>query len=143
MIRDFNTTDLASVLTIWLQASIAAHDFVPAAYWEDKLDDMRSIYLPASTTFVFESSEGDVLGFLSLVDNYIAALFVDPEAQGAGIGTQLMDYAKSKYQSLALGVYSKNEKSVHFYHKQGFVILGEQEEPHTKEMETLMSYTNG
>lgn len=143
MIRAFNSADLEPVLTIWLEASIAGHDFVAAAYWEGKVKDMRSVYLPASTTFVFENSDGNLVGFLSLVDNYIAALFVNPQTQGRGVGTQLMDYVKSRYASLALSVYSKNEKSIDFYHKQGFVIVGEQEEPHTKEMETLMSYNNG
>lgn len=61
MIREFITSDMDSVLSIWLESSVKAHDFVDGAFWESKLDDMRNIYLPASETHVYESS-GEVKG---------------------------------------------------------------------------------
>ena len=68
---------------------------------------MREVYIPASETFVFEDSSG-VLGFYSLLDNQLAALFVDPAHQGKGFGKQLLDHAKCLRKALSLAVYKKN-----------------------------------
>ena len=140
MIRRFEKKDEEAVIRIWLDASIKAHNFVPAAYWQSKVKDMRELYLPQSDTLVIESN-GVIEGFISLLENYIAAIFVAPETQGRGIGKQLMEHVKKDLPHLHLSVYSKNKKAIDFYKKQGFEIQKEQTEPHTGEMETLMAYT--
>lgn len=140
MIRVFEQQDMDKVVSIWLDASLIAHDFIPATYWREKAADMREVYLPESDTFVYENEQQQLQGFLSLVDNYIAAVFVAPDAQGQGIGQTLMQYAKAKYPTLSLGVYSRNSRSVAFYLRQGFVVKGEQTEPNTGEMETIMEF---
>ncbi|MDC7232229.1 MAG: GNAT family N-acetyltransferase, partial [Spirochaetales bacterium] len=50
---------------------------------------MRTLYIPASETFVFEQNS-DVVGFYSLHEDRLAAIFVLPELQGQGIGKQLL-----------------------------------------------------
>lgn len=142
MIRSFENKDLDCIITIWLKASILAHDFVEQNYWIKKSDDMRKIHLPSSNTFVFLDPENSIIGFISLVKNYIAALFVTPEWQGKGIGKQLMDFAKQQHPILELGVYSKNSNSIVFYKKQGFKIVEKQVDPYTGEEETVMVYSN-
>ena len=140
IIRPFEKRDEEQVLTIWLEASIIAHDFIPEEYWKEKVSDMRDIYLPSSKTYIY-SQEEEVKGFLSLVDNYIAALFVSPKEQGKGIGKELMQHAKSLFSMLELGVYSKNEKSVAFYEKQGFQVIKERLDEPTGHKELVMRYT--
>ena len=80
MIRPLEPEDTDTVLEIWLRSSVAAHDFVPRSYWEGKLDEMRTRYLPDSRTFVYQDESAEsVCGFVSLVENYVAALFVHPD----------------------------------------------------------------
>lgn len=105
MIRPFRPDDLEPVLAIWLAASIRAHDFIAPAFWASKLDDMRDIYLPAAQIWVDER-EGEVLGFVALVGNALAAIFVAPSAQGGGIGSALIEQAKTVRERLELTVYS-------------------------------------
>ncbi|SJN54311.1 putative N-acetyltransferase YjaB [Vibrio ruber DSM 16370] len=83
MIRKYNEEDLDSVLDIWLKASVKAHDFVSAEFWESQIENMRNIYIPASEVCVFET-ESQVVGFYALYENTLAALFVVPELQGKG-----------------------------------------------------------
>ncbi|NMR77527.1 GNAT family N-acetyltransferase, partial [Vibrio alginolyticus] len=52
MIRKYNENDMGSVLEIWLNASVKAHDFISAEFWESQLENMRNIYIPASETYV-------------------------------------------------------------------------------------------
>ncbi len=80
MIREFEKKDIETIIRIWLDASIIAHDFIGPNYWRNKTDDMRNLYLPSSNTYIYENS-GKILGFLSMVENNIAALFVLPESQ--------------------------------------------------------------
>jgi putative acetyltransferase len=129
------------VLNIWLEASIGAHGFVEREFWESKIDDMRETYIPASDTYVF-SENGTVKGFFSLHGDSLAAMFVSPDAQGKGIGQQLMNEAKSLRKKLNLTVYRENKKSIQFYRKCGFKEVKERVDEHTGHIEILMEYSS-
>lgn len=141
MIRAFESSDMNDVLNIWLEASIRAHSFVGKEFWESRVDDMREIYIPASDTYVF-SENGTVKGFFSLHADSLAAMFVSPDAQGKGIGQQLMNKAKSLRRKLNLTVYRENEKSIQFYRKCGFKPVKERADEHTGHIEILMEYSS-
>lgn len=139
MIRTFEPRDMDRLLEIWLSASIKAHDFIDASFWQANIDSMRDVYIPASETFIIEDSSG-VLGFYSLLDNQLAALFVDPAHQGNGFGKQLLDHAKCLRNELSLAVYKENTPSVGFYTSQGFKRVKEQIDEQTGHAEFLMCY---
>lgn len=139
MIRTFEPRDMDRLLEIWLSASIKAHDFIDASFWQSNTESMRDVYIPASETFVIEDSSG-VLGFYSLLDNQLAALFVDPAHQGNGFGKQLLDHAKCLRNELSLAVYKENTPSVGFYTSQGFKRVKEQIDEKTGLAEFLMCY---
>ncbi len=139
MIRPFRPDDLEPVLAIWLAASIRAHDFIAPAFWASKLDDMRDIYLPAAQIWVDER-KGEVLGFIALVGDVLAAIFVAPSAQGGGIGSALIEQAKTVRERLELTVYSANAASVAFYRRHGFAVISEQLDPHTGHPELAMAW---
>ena len=139
MIRAFESSDMSKVLEIWLETSIRAHGFVEKEYWESRLDDMREKYIPGSETYVF-CENGIVTAFFSLHGDSLAAIFVSPDAQGKGIGRQLMDKAKSLRHRLDLTVYRENERSVRFYRKCGFVPVEERIDKHTGHAELVMVY---
>jgi len=137
MIRDMHSQDTEAILDIWLRASIQAHGFISENFWRSQQDAMRNIYLPSAKSRVFES-EGQVCGFYSLNQNALAALFVEPEHQGAGIGTQLLADAKIRRSTLELAVYSANVPARRFYARHGFVVLRDRPDEHTAHLETLM-----
>lgn len=137
MIRSFKQSDIENILNVWLKASIEAHSFMPAEYWESKVNDMREIYLPASENYVYED-DVEILGFISIYQNNLAALFVSPSTQGNGIGSKLIEYIKDKYKKLNLCVYKENKNSIAFYKKHGFTIAGERIDEHTGHPEINM-----
>ncbi len=139
MIRKFQQTDIDQVISIWLEASITAHDFIESAFWKSKAKDMREIYIPSGETYVFEEEE-IIKGFVSMYKDTIAAIFVSPNYQGIGIGTQLMTKSKEIREKLNLAVYTENHKSIEFYKKCGFKIEIEQIDEHTGHYELLMVY---
>lgn len=109
MIRLFVATDSKEVVELWYEASVLAHDFIAPEYWQEKKEDMAQIYIPNSETYVYEK-EKHILGFVSLIENYIAAIFVAPNQQGKGIGKELMQFVKQKKSTLELGVYAKKHQ---------------------------------
>jgi putative acetyltransferase len=139
MIRKYAKGDLEAVLDIWLEASARAHDFVGREFWESRLDDMRTIYLPASENHVYEMDSG-MVGFCSLHGDGLAALFVLPEHQGQGVGTALLDHAKARRPRLHLSVYKENRAACGFYLSQGFSVVREQPDEHTGHLEYTMVF---
>jgi putative acetyltransferase len=139
MIRKYQKADMDQILDIWLSASVKAHAFIESVFWESKVSEMRDFYLPASETFVFESG-AQIAGFYSLYENTLAAVFVAPSLQGKGVGTALIDDAKSRRECLQLTVYRENDPSIHFYKKHGFISLGEQMDERTGHPELVMEY---
>jgi len=138
-IRPFLPADMDAVLRIWLEASIRAHDFVAPEFWEERVDAMRNEYLPASEVWVLEEFE-TIQGFCALHGDTLEALFVAPDAQGAGIGKELMQYVQSMRQRLELCVFSRNDISVAFYKRHDFTPVREQTDPHTGAAELVMEW---
>ncbi|GAF12398.1 acetyltransferase [Bacillus sp. JCM 19046] len=138
-IRVYQTSDLDSIINIWNNASVQAHDFVDPLFWEERQHDMRNVYIPHSETYVLEQAE-ELIGFLSLVDEKLAALFVDPTKQQRGHGQALLDFAKTIRDHIELNVYKQNSAAVSFYIKNGFAIKEELIDAQTQQLEYLMEW---
>jgi len=104
MIRDFQNHDIDTVMKIWLETNTTAHDFIENGYWHSNFDAVKKI-LPNATIFVYEHN-GSVRGFIGLMDSYIAGIFICNELQSKGIGKQLLNYVKYKYNELTLQVFN-------------------------------------
>lgn len=141
MIKLCDKQNVTEVLEIWLEASIQAHGFIPADFWKSKLEDMENIYLPNAETWVHIQDE-KVLGFLCLVESTLAAIFVHPQHQGIGIGSELLNKAKERRNRLELCVYRLNEHSLLFYKSHGFQVVKEQVDETTGQAELLMRFVD-
>ena len=139
MIRQATPDDADTILDVWLLASLQAHDFIPAAFWWQQQEAMRARYLPAAQIWVCER-QGEVQGFVALVNDYVAALFVRPDCQQNGIGRALLDTAKQQRHTLTLRVYCENDIAVNFYCNQGFSIIAEGTDAATSQPELYMEY---
>ena len=137
MIRPFRMTDLDQVLAIWLEANVRAHDFIAPEYWQGNLDLVREL-LPQAELYVYEEETGAITGFIGLDGHHIQGLFVKPDRQGHGTGQALLSHAKQVKHQLSLAVYSKNQKALNFYHKQGFETDRQELDTATQEMEYHM-----
>lgn len=120
MIRKYESKDVEVVMEIWRRASTQAHSFLNAEFVVKAEDDLRNIYLPATETWVYEI-DGNVVGFISMVDNKIGGLFVLPQFQGKGIGSALVDFVATKFSELEVEVFERNLIGITFYDKYGFV----------------------
>lgn len=136
MIRRLQNTDTKQVMQIWLNGNKEAHPFVPKEFWESNFEMVQDQLLQAEV-FVY-NTYGEIRGFIGIVDNYIAGIFVNKNHRSHGIGKKLLDYVKSKYDSLSLKVYKKNNRAAAFYFREGFSVLSEGHDEATGESEYTM-----
>lgn len=140
MIRLLQPSDIDEVMETWLQSTKIAHPFIEATYWEKNYDLVKKVYLPHSTTYVYESKKS-VQGFISIIEgNFIGALFVHPNNQGNGIGSALLKEALSHYPQVNLAVYKDNLSAIRFYESKGFKIVQEQTNEDSGYREYVMRY---
>ena len=126
--------DVEAVGRIWLAASLQAHDFVPAEFWHADHKVMTTELLPDAHGYVHET-DGEIDGFVVMGSgkraNCMGALFVRPESQGQGIGTQLVDHVKTIRNPLTTSVYKQNQRAFEFYKARGFRVVGDSVCEHT------------
>ncbi|KWT59570.1 DNA mismatch repair protein MutT [Streptomyces albus subsp. albus] len=72
------------------------------------------------TWVAVDERNGEVVGLLHLPGSEISGLYVAPEAQGCGIGTQLVEHAASLRGALSLEVSAHNTAARAFYTHLGF-----------------------
>ncbi len=138
MIRDFKKQDLDRIMDLWLDTNISAHSFIDSGYWKSNYDTVKTM-IPNATVYLYE--ENDIIqGFVGLMDNYIAGIFVSQQVQSSGIGKKLLDYVKDKKATLSLNVYQENSRAVNFYLRECFVISNEQIDENTGKVELSMNW---
>ncbi len=121
MIRKFEMKDTKRVMQIWLEANLEAHDFVSGDYWCSQYQTVQE-QLSAADIYVYEQ-DNEIQGFLGMMDNYLAGIFVDKKYRSMGIGKGLLDYVKKIYPAFSLNVYQKNQRAVDFYLRENLTIV--------------------
>lgn len=122
MIREYRAADRDDLLKVWAAASAVAHPFLSPEVLERERHSILTVFLPIVDTWIWES-EGRVVGFVSLLGSEVGALFVDPEAQRAGIGRALISQARASRGDLEVEVFKDNAQGMAFYTKCGFTLM--------------------
>ncbi|MFL0693987.1 MAG: GNAT family N-acetyltransferase [Agrobacterium tumefaciens] len=122
-IRAFWPEDTTRLVAIWRAASEKGHPFLAREQLDIQATRVADHYLPLAETHVALLS-GEIVGFISLLDQTIGGLFVDPNQHGTGIGRRLVEHASQLRSSLELEVYTLNESARRFYDRLGFIETG-------------------
>ena len=120
MIRPYVSQDADRIIHIWRKASEFAHPFLSDDFHDMAATLIRDDYLPKAETHVTEV-KGIAVGFISLLDNHIGGLFVDPQFHGLGLGSALVDHAVKQKGPLTVEVFKENARGRRFYDAYGFV----------------------
>lgn len=138
MIRRFENKDLDQVMSIWLQVNMESHSFIGADYWKDNYEMVKDM-IPKAEVLVSEEN-GQIRGFIGLIDTYIAGIFVRAAEQSKGVGTGLLQTVMKSRDNLRLNVYKKNMRAVSFYQHYGFQIKNQEIDESTSEEEYMMEW---
>lgn len=138
MIRRFENKDLDQVMSIWLQVNMESYSFIEADYWKNNYEMVREM-IPKAEVLVSEEN-GQIRGFIGLIDTYIAGIFVREAEQSKGVGTGLLHTVMKSRDNLRLNVYKKNMRAVSFYQHYGFQIKNQEIDESTSEEEYMMEW---
>ncbi|HIJ53015.1 MAG TPA: GNAT family N-acetyltransferase [Planctomycetes bacterium] len=116
--------DMERVADMWLSEIVRVYNFVtePEKFWGKRLDEMKNVTRTAEG-YVYEE-DGIIKAFITIKDHYIWDMVVDSQYQKKGIGTALLNFVMERKESLALGIFQKNQAGIEFFEKRGFAKAG-------------------
>ena len=122
MIRKIKEEDLTNVMTIWVKGNFKANYFVEKDYWLEIYNQTKKDFLENFKTYVYIEND-QILGFISIYDNEIKAIYVKEEKRRNGIGTKLINYYRgniSEDVEISAKVFEKNMNGIIFFSKLQF-----------------------
>lgn len=137
-IRKLIDTDIETVMKIWHEGNLEAHDFVDPAYWDKSRSYVRRM-LGEVDVYVYESN-GRVVGFMGMDGEYLEGLFVHRDFRGLGFGTRMIEWVKAENDYFTLHVFKKNYGAYTFYRNRGLLIRDLEINEDLGEEEYLMYY---
>ncbi len=117
MIRKIKEEDLTKVMTIWVKGNFKANSFIEKDYWLEIYNQVKVDFLNQFKTYVYVEKD-EVLGFISVCDNEIKAIYVKEENRGNEIGTKLLNYCKNTLEEsteLFIKIFEKNMNGIVFF----------------------------
>ena len=128
MLRRATVDDADALAAILRSAMRDAMPSLPELHTPD--DDrwfLRTIVLPQEEVWVAEQ-DGDIVGFTALGTRdgaaYLQHIYVAPEHQGRGIGSELLGRAKERRPAgFRLWVFQGNEGARRFYERHGLRLV--------------------
>ena len=143
VIRPADETDADAITSVLLASKAAAMPYLPRLYDDEQTGAfITHVVLAQCRVWVAESSQtGEVVGFAALGDDLPEHLYLCPDVQRQGVGTQLLDEARAASPAgLTLRVFTRNTAARAFYERHGFDQLDENDGSRNEENEPDMTY---
>jgi GNAT superfamily N-acetyltransferase len=84
--------------------------------------------------------EAVLAGIIAFRNDWIDQLYVVPQAQGLGVGSELLQIAKRAFDRLQLWTFQRNVRARRFYEARGFALLEETDGAGNEEKEPDARY---
>jgi ribosomal protein S18 acetylase RimI-like enzyme len=122
VVRRARADDAGAIAEVFI-ASRAGMTYLPAPPSDDAFRDFIAGEIMRRDEVWVSEQEGRVVGFLTLESDLLDHLYVRPDDQGGGIGSELLDLAKSRRpQGFRLWVFQRNEGARRFYERHGLEL---------------------
>ena len=120
--RDEEAIEIAN--TRLRSRAASAPDIPPSVHTDDEVRQWFSkVVLPTKDVWVADLN-GAVLALLVIEGDWVEQLYVDPSHTGKGVGSQLLNIAKShRPRGLQLWTFQANQRARRFYERHGFVPM--------------------
>lgn len=125
-VRPYEPTLEVSVASLWHRAGRAAYPYLPS--WQafqaaEARQVFREVIARNCDVWVAEAG-GRILAYAALRGAYLDRLYVDPLEQRRGLGTRLLEHAKSLQPAgLSLHTHQQNDGARAFYESHGFTVV--------------------
>jgi GNAT superfamily N-acetyltransferase len=124
-LRRAGVEDARAVADILIRSRLAAGDAIPPGVHSDAetREWVRSVVIPEREVWLAEDAEGRPLAVMVLDDDRVDQLYVAPGFTGMGLGSRLVEHAKSlRPAGLQLWTFAANTAAQRFYLRHGFRV---------------------
>ena len=123
--RRADSGDARAVADLLIRSRQAAVGTIPAAVHPDAETHewISTVVLPEREVWLTEDADRRALAVMVLDGSWVDQLYVDPVAQGEGIGRRLLEHAQALDTTgeLQLWTFQANDRARRFYARNGFV----------------------
>jgi GNAT superfamily N-acetyltransferase len=105
---------------------------------EDRWFYRERVFTTCQVHGAFEG--GALVGIIAFRSDWIDQLYVLPEAQGGGVGSELLQIAKRACERLQLWTFQRNLRARRFYEARGFALVEETDGAGNEEKEPDARY---
>lgn len=129
LLRKATSLDANDIAKVYLASRKELVSFAPLVHTDESIYQwVNEVLLPNEQVIVAEES-GIIIGMMSLIKDkdvgHIRQLYITPAAVGRGIGTLMLNLAKSLLNSpIQLYTFEKNIGARRFYERHGFQATG-------------------
>lgn len=126
--RSATLSDAEDVAKVYLSSRKEFVSFAPIAHSEEAVYEwIRDILIPGNQVTVVER-DNEIIGMMALSTaeetGWINQLYLHPSVVGQGIGTKLIERAKTELGSpIRLYTFQENQKAIRFYEQHGFKAI--------------------
>jgi GNAT superfamily N-acetyltransferase len=133
--------DAAEIADLYLASRADALPFVRRVHTDAEVRDwIRNVLLRRGETWVARLN-GQVVGFLTMINDDLDQLYLLPGHYRCGFGSQLLNKAKQRSpRRLRLFTFQRNERARAFYEANGFRIVDLNDGSRNEENEPDVSY---
>ncbi len=124
LIRPVEPHEIDAACSIYLTSRRAAIPAVPPSIHPD--DDVQRWFreiLATSSELFWAEVDDDPVAVLAVSPGWIEQLYVLPEHTGCGVGSALVNHAKTLHDELELWTFQTNPLAHRFYERHGFVAV--------------------
>lgn len=123
-LRPATGDDLPGIATLYERVRTASVPAMPAAVHDTAQISAWVTSWDLGDREVWVAESDRLLGFLALTETWLDALYVEPSAQRAGVGSALLEVARTRRpDGFGLWVFESNEPARSFYRRHGLVEL--------------------
>ncbi len=119
LIREYEHSDLESVLSSWETAMRFADPSITDEMIFQEKSNVAELYIPHTETWL-AVDEGLVIGFIALIGHEVEAMFLHPDYSDKNVVRALMERAKKAHGELDVFIEKNNELDRDFYIENGF-----------------------
>jgi putative acetyltransferase len=126
MIRPYQPDDETAVVDVWHRSGRAVYTFLPTwqAFTLEQAQPVFRDVIAARCEIWVACDQQQIVAYMALNQSYIDRLYVDPQAQRIGWGSQLIAHAKALHPNgLELHTHQENHGARALYERQGFVAV--------------------
>jgi putative acetyltransferase len=123
-ITEITAEDLPRLIEVWEASVRATHHFLSEADIQRIKSLVEDDLAQVETLLAVRDSHGQVVGFIGVEGDEVAALFIHPAWRGQGIGRRLFTYAVETLGATKVDVNEQNAQAVGFYQRMGFEVAG-------------------